>query len=194
MRLSESTATTGDQPPDGRETDTGEDTTPKVTRRQLLVTATAATASLAGCLGGGDDGGENTADGVDSPVETTTTPTSEQTAAVRVSLQRSSNGVQKFEFIIEHNEVTIADVAAGAIDGKEFQIADGGVGDQRVRLRGADLSESVQGGSEPIPLFTVAFQQPVAVDAVSVTAETLAADDGSSLTDAWTVKPTNPPE
>lgn len=204
MTQNESTATTGDQHPDGRETDAGADTTPRATRRRLLATAT--TAGLAGCLGFGGDGGGTTTDGRDSPAgtatsstattptATATTPTPAQTAAVRVSLQRSSNGVQKFAFVVEHDDVPVADVAAGAVDGQEFQIADGEVGDRRVRLRGADLSESVQGGSEPIPLFTVAFRQPVAVDTISVTAETLTDDDGSSLTDAWTVEPTSPPE
>ncbi|MEZ3118126.1 hypothetical protein RYH80_19605 [Halobaculum sp. MBLA0147] len=144
---------------------------------------------MSGCLGFGPDGG----DGTPAADSATATPTDSTSPAVEVQLESAPDGVQKFAFSVSHDSVELTSVDAGAIDGEEFQIVEGGSGSQRVRVRGADLSQSVQGRSEPVSLFTLTFAEAVDPSNLSISADVLVADNGNSLTDRWTVQSTTPP-
>lgn len=189
-----------------------------VSRRATLAAGVGTALGVSGCLGisldggGTADGGETapresetttepqttTGAGSDTPTANTTTASTTTadgtTRAVTVRLPRAPAGVQKFAFTVSHDSVSLSDVFPGAIDGEEFQVVEGGSGSRQVRVRGADLSQSVQDRSDPVALFTLTFAAAVDPERLSVAAETLVADDGSSLTEQWTLRATTPPE
>lgn len=187
-------AETSERRPEQVSTDGPESTSgtgsPEVTRRAALTAAVGTTLGVSGCLGFGPDSG----DGTPASGTPTATATDSTSSAIEVRLESAPDGLQKFAFSVSHDSVELTSVDAGVIDGEEFQIVEGGSGSQQVRVRGADLSQSVQGSSEPVSLFTLTFAEAVDPSNLSVAADVLVADNGDSLTDQWTVRTTTPPE
>ena len=100
----------------------------------------------------------------------------------RLVLDGAPNGLQKFEATISAtNGGPITDITPGVIEGDEFQINSGGVGEIETTVRAVDLSGSVGTFSDKRPLVTVTFESEISESTVDVSTSQVTNDDGETI-------------
>jgi len=112
-------------------------------------------------------------------------PQTEQQAptdTAKLQLDGAPDGLQKFKATIQATtSAVIADITPGVIDGEEFQIAAGGVGDSATTVRAVDLSGSVGSFSDQRPLVTVTFESAIPESDIDISTSQVTNDDGEAI-------------
>lgn len=103
-----------------------------------------------------------------------------ETRAVAVIVDTSPDGVQKYTARVACEGGEIETVEAGALQ-RFFEIVEGGAGSQFVRARAVDMTGEARHITEPTPLFTVRFAEPVALSAIQLNFETIIDHDGEAV-------------
>lgn len=157
---------TEETPPKQLEDERDEQATsrPQPDRRQLLegITTVGLGISLAGCS---------------SFSETTS-----ESQAAAVLLTGAPNGLQKFEATIQTaGDVSITEITPGVIDGNEFQIVSGGVGENTVSVRAADLSDSVGSFNDDRTLVTATFDTAIDSSSIDLSTSQVTNDNGETI-------------
>jgi hypothetical protein len=141
-------------------------------RRQFLsrVTAVGLSAAVAGCSSLSESVGLGQQ--TESPSHT-----------ARLVLDGAPDGLRKFEATIRSTTgSSISEINPGVIDGDEFQIASGGVGNIETTVRAVDLSGSVGAFSDQRPLVAVEFDSEIYDSAVDVSTSQVTNDAGERIT------------
>lgn len=110
--------------------------------------------------------------------------TEEATTAVRVVVTDAAHGVQKYTARLSCDDAAaeIEAVDAGVLE-RYFEVVEGGTGTSFVRARAVDMTGEAGELTEPTPLLTVRFVEPVAADSVTLQFETIVGHDGETVPD-----------
>lgn len=143
-------------------------------RRQFLRAATAAglSTTVAGCS---------------SVLETDESELrNEQTESpnyvARVVLDGTPNGLRKFKATIRSTSGgSITDIEPGVIDGEEFQVVSGGVGQTETTVRAVDLSGSVGTFNDSQTLVIAKFDSEILGSTIDVSTSQVTDDDGEAI-------------
>lgn len=138
-------------------------------RRQFLsgVTAVGISTVVAGCS---------------SQSETNVGQQSESGQTVKLMLDGAPDGLQKFEArILSSSGKTITEINPGVIDGDEFQVVSGGVGNIEAEMRAADLSDTVGTFREQQLIVAVTFESEVQESRIDVSTSKVTNDSGDRI-------------
>lgn len=108
------------------------------------------------------------------------TQRSETARAVGVLVSHSPDGVQKYTARVACEDGEIAAVDAGALEAF-FEVDEGGPGHQFVRARAVDMTGEARHIDEPTALFEVRFSEPVELQSIRLTFETIVDHDGETV-------------
>jgi hypothetical protein len=106
--------------------------------------------------------------------------TADNSTAVQVVLNGAPNGLRRYNLSVT-GPTDITDIEPGLIGGQEFQLRDGGVGNQSVTVRAADVGQRVGPFTGSRTLVTVRFEGVVDLENVSLTVFDLTADTGAAM-------------
>mgnify|MGYP006270776447 CR=1 FL=1 len=106
----------------------------------------------------------------------------ETARAVSVLVSQSPEGVRKYTARVACEAGEIAAVEAGVLEAF-FEIDEGGPGHQFVRARAVDMTGEARHIQEPTPLFEVRFADPVDLQSIRLTFETIQDHTGETVPD-----------
>jgi len=104
----------------------------------------------------------------------------ETARAVSVLVSQSPEGVQKYTARVACEDGDITAVDAGALEAF-FEVDEGGPGHRFVRARAVDMTGEARHIEEPTPLFAVRFAEPVDLQSIRLTFETILDHDGQTV-------------
>lgn len=120
--------------------------------------------------------------GCSSQSETNFGQQSDSGQTVKLMLDGAPDGLQKFEArILSSSGKNITEINPGVIDGDEFQVVAGGVGNIEAKIRAADLSDSVGAFSEQQLLVAVTFESEVQESRIDISTSNVANDSGNRI-------------
>ncbi len=106
--------------------------------------------------------------------------TADRASGVRVVVDASPEGVQKYTARVSCTGGNIAAVSAGALE-QFFEVVEGGTGSQAVRARAVDMAGEARHITEPTALFDVQFDEPVDLQSIRLHFETIIDHTGETV-------------
>ena len=106
----------------------------------------------------------------------------ETARAVSVLVSRSPEGVQKYTARVACEDGEIEAVDAGALEAF-FEVDEGGPGSRFVRARAVDMTGEARHIEAPTALFEVRFAEPVDLQSIRLTFETIVDHAGERVPD-----------
>ena len=100
--------------------------------------------------------------------------------AVSVVVDASAEGVQKYTARVACEAGEIEAVEPGALEAF-FEVAEGGEGSRFVRARAVDMTGEARHIEAPTPLFEVRFTEPVDLQSIRLTFETIIDHAGETV-------------
>lgn len=105
-----------------------------------------------------------------------------QTTGVVVNLKSAPKGIQKYALrITTDTNATITAIDPSFIDGRFFQVADGGTNETFAYLRGVDLLGTKRAFNDSKRLFTIFFDKRVKQESINISVSQLSNSDGEPI-------------